>query len=318
MTRGKGIKQLTFPIFFVATIFCASKLLLSTSSGNLSAVHTNVSENLSRQMGHSSQETLVDARRGVQQSYSNSTHFTPQIIWQGLRPEGDIIFASCDGKYFQEHAAPFVSSANVARNNAHIHVINPDVDTRALMRDFSLRKLNISMTLSLEYTNLTSVDETTYFASNRFMIASHLLDHVRRVMVLDIDCLIMSHIEFPQNIHLGLFLRESAPGTSGWVALGTKVAAGLVFVSRDSKEFLLGVQRRVFRHGLVWYVDQVALYEQYIDEGWEGNPRFLNFNNGDLDWEFTEGSKIWTGKGERKHSNSIYLEKKKEFAQMLV
>lgn len=317
MWHGKGVKYLTFPILVFATIFffCASNLLRSDSSGQLSPTNTQVSEKWAHEGGHSRHEMVVHAGHSFQQLSSNSTRILPQVLWQAERPAGDIIFASCDGNYFREHAVPFVSSANVAKNNVHIHVVNPKDDIKAMMSDITSRKLKISVTLSLEYTDLTSLAENTYFASNRFMIASQLLEEAKRIMIVDIDCLIMAHIEFPENKDLGLFLRDSAPGTTGWVALGTKVAAGMVFVTRDSKDFLVGVQRRIFEHGLVWYVDQVALYEQFIAGGWEENPRFLNFNNGDLDWEFTEGSKIWTGKGERKNSNAVYLDKKKEFAQ---
>ena len=314
MGYGKQVKYLTpvLVIFVFAIIYFASNCLLTDSSSRVPPAFYQDTEKRTRGDGVFSKGEVFRGYNAQQ-----STHFVPKIVWLAERPTGDIIFASCDGNYFREHAASFVSSANIAGNNVHVHVVNPKEYTKAQISDISGLKVNISVTFSLEYTSLASLEEKTYFASNRFMTGSQLLEEATRVMIVDIDCLLMSHIEFPENKDLGLFLRESAPGTSGWVALGTKVAAGMVFVTRDSKDFLLGVQRRILEHGLVWYVDQVALYEQFIDGGWDRNPRFFNFNNGHLDWEFTEGSKIWTGKGDRKNSNEVYVEKKKYFAQRL-
>ena len=36
-----------------------------------------------------------------------------------------------------------------------------------------------------------------------------------------------------------------------------------------------------------------------------------------MDWEFTDTSKIWTGKGNRKHKNIRYLEAKKHYEEKL-
>ena len=36
-----------------------------------------------------------------------------------------------------------------------------------------------------------------------------------------------------------------------------------------------------------------------------------------MDWEFIEGTTIWTGKGPRKYDNPVYVGKKEEFADLL-
>jgi len=315
MEHTRGSKSLAFSVFVFAFILCSSKLLQIDSSGKRAHIGPQVSMNIDSESEHAREETVVPSGPSAQYLSSDSGFIIPEVVWQAERPTGDILFASCDGVYFREHATPFMSSANLAENDVHIHVVNPEDDTKVMMHEISGRKLNVSVTFSLEHTNLASLNENAYFASNRFLIASQLLEEATRIMIVDIDCLIMSHIAFPENKDLGLFLRESQPGTSDWVALGTKVAAGMVFVTRDGEDFIRGVRHRIFEHGLVWYVDQVALYEQFIGGDWEGSSRFLNFNNGDLDWEFKEGSKIWTGKGERKKKNAVYLDKKNEFAQ---
>ena len=51
------------------------------------------------------------------------------------------------------------------------------------------------------------------------------------------------------------------------------------------------------------------------------NIYHINNNNHDNDngpdWEFLEGSKIWTGKGEQEHSNQTYLQIKQELKALL-
>ena len=43
-------------------------------------------------------------------------------------------------------------------------------------------------------------------------------------------------------------------------------------------------------------------------------PSFkLVFDNDFMDWEFREGTTVWTGKGSRKFDNPTYVNAKKEF-----
>jgi hypothetical protein len=35
-----------------------------------------------------------------------------------------------------------------------------------------------------------------------------------------------------------------------------------------------------------------------------------------MDWEFREGTNIWTGKGPRKYDNPVYVGKKDQFTKM--
>ena len=66
-------------------------------------------------------------------------------------------------------------------------------------------------------------------------------------------------------------------------------------------------------YGLRWFVDQVALYEQYIEEGWDKRSDFIDFGANVMDWQFLPDSYIWTGKGDRKYNNTTYVNKKVEF-----
>jgi len=242
-----------------------------------------------------------------------------EVIWPDdfkERPKGDVLFASCDSVYFHEHGIPLIASANAARNDIHIHVVNPVEHVFTEIHKIAHQTPDIMVTFSYENTDLTLVDSRTYYASNRFMVAEQVLKYADRVMIIDTDCLVMDHIVFPEGKDLGLYTRDSLPGTQGWEQRGTKVAAGIVLLTQDTIPYIQSVSKRVKEHGLRWFVDQVALYEQYIEDGWDKSDKFIDFNDGDMDWNFVEGSKIWTGKGERKYKNLTYVNKKIEFARM--
>jgi len=239
-----------------------------------------------------------------------------KVIWPDdfeERPKGDVLFASCDSVYFHDHAIPLIASANVAGNDIHVHVVNPVEHVFTEIHKVAHQTDNINVTFSYENTDLSLVDSRTYYASNRFMVAEQILQHADRLMIIDTDCLIMDTIEFPEGKTLGLFTRDSLPGTQGWEQRGTKVAAGIVLLTQETIPYIQGVAARVKEYGLRWFVDQVALYEQYLHDGFDKSDKFIDFSDMDMDWNFVAGSKIWTGKGERKYKNMTYVDKKREF-----
>lgn len=243
-----------------------------------------------------------------------------KVIWPDdfeERPKGDVLFASCDSVYFHDHAIPLIASANVAGNDIHVHVVNPVEHVFTEIHKVAHQTDNINVTFSYENTDLSLVDSRTYYASNRFMVAEQILEHADRLMIIDTDCLIMDTIEFPEGKTLGLFTRDSLPGTQGWEQRGTKVAAGIVLLTQETIPYIQGVAARVKEYGLRWFVDQVALYEQYLHDGFDKSDKFIDFSDMDMDWNFVAGSKIWTGKGERKYKNMTYVDKKREFHKLV-
>ncbi|MBM55633.1 MAG: hypothetical protein CMB32_03645 [Euryarchaeota archaeon] len=245
----------------------------------------------------------------------------PRVIWyDNKRPRGDVVLVSCDELYFIEHAVPLIASARESENDIHVHVVNPQESFFKVAPLVAKQVGQISVSFSYEETNISSLDNATYYACNRFMIAEQILNKAERILILDADLLILSHLDFPPEKSLGLFTRESAEGTSGWVKEGTKLLAGIVFLTKDTSGFIRGVNNRITAYGLRWYVDQVSLHEQYVEDGWDHSDRFYEFNRDEskwFDWEFKPDSKIWVGKGERKYTNAAYVAKKKFFQKMI-
>lgn len=232
------------------------------------------------------------------------------------------LYASCDPIYLRDHAPALMASAAKANNNLHIHIINGGGEEVRFMD--GLRQKWENMTdAALSYTwdkqfaiGMTPAENRTIFACDRFVTVTDIIvnHNINSYLIIDVDCLIMKHIEEPKA-DIGLFFREPLPGTVGWEYAGTRIAAGAVYYSPSSYMFALQVDERVRKGPYVWFLDQIALNEAYEDN--KDKYTFEKFTPEFLDWEFKEGTTIWTGKGPRKHDNPTYVAKKQYFDRMM-
>lgn len=242
-------------------------------------------------------------------------------------PVGVFVFASCDMAYLDSHAPAFIASNAIAGNSIHIHLMEqPGFRATSLSKLVALRirydalAKGTRMTFSIETLQVpkgvNSETLRTYYASNRFLIAPRLLSCGGTMYLSDIDSIFLNKME-KLDADVGLFLRESLPGTVGWEALGTKVAAGLVYYSgsENSRQFASKVVNNLNTNGLVWFTDQVSLHQAYTY--YEKKMKFHTFDMSVMDWEFRDSSPIWTGKGTRKDLDKRYLAKKMEMESKL-
>lgn len=239
------------------------------------------------------------------------------------------LFASCDSKYLRVHAPALVASAAYHNNSIHINVCGAGDDDRDILDDMSSKYHKISewphsdFTWSMSTPMIDVKDNTqgpdterTAYACDRFLTAGIVLEHHEEdLLIIDTDCLVMQHIEPITDDQVGLFLREPLPGVQGWETQGTRVAAGAVFISRSAAPFLESVAERIRKGPVKWFLDQVALNEAY--QAHIADYRFRYFDAQFMDWEFVEGTTIWTGKGPRKYDNPTYLGKKSFFERMM-
>jgi hypothetical protein len=222
-----------------------------------------------------------------------------------------------------------VASAAYHNNSLHINVCGAGVDDRDILDDMSSKYHKISewphsdFTWSMSTPMIDVKDNTqgpdverTAYACDRFLTAGIVLEHHEEdLLIIDTDCLVMQHIEPITHDQVGLFLREPLPGVQGWETQGTRVAAGAVFISRSAAPFLESVAERIRKGPVKWFLDQVALNEAYQEH--IADYRFRYFDAQFMDWEFVEGTTIWTGKGPRKYDNPTYLAKKSFFERMM-
>ena len=236
------------------------------------------------------------------------------------------LFASCDTKYLNSHAPALIASAAYHHNPIHINVCGAADGDRDLLDHLcsqfskiagdSVGDMTWSMSTPMIYDAKAIDAQRTAYACDRFIIAPIIMEqHKEDLLIIDTDCLIMNHIEPIRNDQVGWFLRPSLPGVQGWEIAGTRVAAGAVFVSCDALPFLHSVSARIKKGPMKWFLDQVALNEAY--QAHVSEYRFRYFDEHFMDWEFLQGTTIWTGKGDRKYENSTYLTKKNEFDRMI-
>lgn len=204
------------------------------------------------------------------------------------------VLASCDSKYFLDHHKAFYRSAVDCGYIPHINVINP---TKEVLKTYVP---NLRVTYG--------PDVKVFYAINRFLIADKYISD-EGILITDIDCFFnkpMPRIEED----VGLFLREyeSFPGM--------KVAAGIMWINRTpaAKEYITRVANNIKNRPQEWYVDQLAIYEEYINM--KDKMSTFVFDNTHMDWEYNNDSYMWTGKGSRKYTNSTYLGKKKQLEEL--
>jgi hypothetical protein len=235
----------------------------------------------------------------------------------GEVPVGAVFFAACDANYFKKFAPAFVSSIGAnSSTNIHIHVINPDDEVFALACYLNSR-VSQHVTYTFEDRDLSQYSDEqkrALYASLRFLIAPFILSHADQLLILDIDCLVMKTFDFPAY-PVGYFPREPLPGTVGWEAEGTKCAAGCVFLDKSALNVANAISETLGGLELRWFNDQIALNHVMNQV-----PKdFVHKFDGEfMDWEFKEGTAIWTGKGPRKYENAKYVEMQNKYTDSIM
>jgi hypothetical protein len=135
-------------------------------------------------------------------------------------------------------------------------------------------------------------------------------------MILDIDNYLMNNFIWPDGGYdAGLFIRDPLPGTTGWEQESTHVAAGIVYLNmKKAISFAVDVSDRIRQaNEMIWFLDQNVLWKAYND--WKDKISFYKFERHIMDWEFKHGTMLWTGKGQRKHSDKTYVEQKNKYTK---
>lgn len=230
----------------------------------------------------------------------------------GELPTKRVVYAACDKKYFKSHAPSLIYSLNDIGKDIHIHICEPD--SNVLNMEAVLKK-DIDVKMTCSYNDIewpTPIDVKTYYSCLRFMMLPNLLQHTDAMMIVDVDCLFMNNFEWPTT-DAGYFSRKSKEGTTGWVAKGSRVNAGCVYLTRNALPVAHSIKERISMGPMKWFIDQIALSEVFNEVDEKDITRFdYNF----MDTEFIEGTVIWAGKGSSKYESKTYLDAKKKFNQL--
>lgn len=226
----------------------------------------------------------------------------------------NLVFASCDRKYFLEHGEAFVTSAYMNGETPHIHIqseSNED-DVRELEKKITGKFTSFRLHYMDYRSKYDRAESRSCFAIGRFIFGQQL--HHNNLLILDIDSFIRKPINWSDfsKIDYSLFFRDPLPGTVGWEKEGTHVAAGAVYVSHRSRLLEITMDEINIHPSLPWFVDQRALHRAHLRLKDEEN--YCQMPKTYIDWEFSPDSIIWTGKGQRKKSEAYLNEKSTYFS----
>jgi len=229
----------------------------------------------------------------------------------GEVPSYPVVFAACDKHYFKEHAPSLVYSCNDVGKDVHIHVTEAEQETYNIANILNT-DTDVKCTFSYNEKENMGRGQRTYYACLRFLVLPVILPHAKKVMTVDVDCMIMKDFGWPE-LPAGFFPREPIPGTVGWENEGTRVAAGAVYMDDRALPLAEAVAERIQQGPWEWFLDQIALSESFarVDDS-----QLEKFDSEFMDWEFKDGTTIWTGKGDRKFNDLRYVEMKKKFNRL--
>ena len=232
-----------------------------------------------------------------------------------ILPQGKVLFCAADSKYFLRFGPAFVQSCIDFDQKLHIHIINRNEEAMRLQT--MIQDNHEVITFTSESVDLAGTDERTYYACNRFLVASHILRLCDAAMILDIDNILMNEVQW-NTCDIGLFLRDPLPGTTGWEHESTHVAAGIVsFTTPLGLDYLNRVSDRIKSYDkLRWFADQNALWKVY--EEIKHRVSTFVYDGSIMDWEFKPGTMLWTGKGPRKYDDPTYVSKDNELTERLL
>jgi len=227
---------------------------------------------------------------------------------KGELPKGPCIYAACDSIFFEEHAPSLIYSANDIKKDVHIHVCNPTESVLSI-QDKLRKTTDINVTFS--YNEKSIIEDGhrktahTYYASLRFLYVHHIIRAAKKVLVTDVDCLFKNDFKWPEESY-GYFPRRNR-------RINECVAAGVVYFTEESLKTIELLQNKIINSRQEWFADQIAL-------GWYFNEvvtdKAKHFDEYFMDWDFKKNSVMWTGKGDRKYNNQIYVQAKKEFNRL--
>lgn len=239
-----------------------------------------------------------------------------------------LIYAASDTKYFAEHGIEFITSC-VENNNKCVVSIFPNleesIDIQQSRLKTSLNSLKQKLTIESEklltiyleeiseYSQFNIIENRSLYASYRFLKLYDILNiHQEDVLVLDIDSIVLKQLH-PIEADLGFYLRlNNNVGSNEYEKNGMKIAAGILFVSKNEKQFAFDLKEAILKRQIMWFVDQHALLEVY--KKYKSDKHIFDFAETKwLDWNFLNDTYIWTAKGESRKSDPTYINKKKDF-----
>jgi len=210
-----------------------------------------------------------------------------------------------DKKYLK-HVFNLLRSLDFHHNSVRVSICllnipNPDLVSNKIKSIYK----NIELSF-FDYEQQYSQKETKALAANhRVFFVNDLLERgYQKIFYLDCDSIvrgdIVNEISKLENSDISIIFRHFADERS-------KVAAGAILFRNNpaTKEFIAEWEKKIEPIKNCWFSDQITFYETYLEKN--NTVSFSNLAPEMNDWTFKDTSIIWSGKGDRKKENLIYL-----------
>lgn len=230
-----------------------------------------------------------------------------------LNPETPLVVTVCDEDYFP-YAYALAKSIEYFDKRARIciHVINPSKQLLHRLKEIVQGAAHIFSSYEIiDLASLADEQKKTYYASARFLLICDLLNKVESpLLCLDADSLVVNPIDndFNTNDNADIYLARR--DMRGQESLHLKVATGTIYIrnSIGSKKFFNHLKEEVISRfdvgNLPWFTDQIIFSEAI---GRIKAAKVRNIKTKYADWNFSDNSIIWAGKGERKSLDLNFL-----------
>ena len=232
------------------------------------------------------------------------------------------ILAACDSSYLYKYAKSFITSCGVVKNNVHIHLVSSDQQDidylEFLKKGYTI--LNPTGYFTYSYDNTINgkklndlkepelTERKVYYQCSRFRIIEEIVNC--DILILDIDSLILKNIEV-LDADVGLFFRHNfkSKHKDPWLTEAGQIPAGIVYCSKNHLDFFSIVNQTIESDRKLSGLEQMGLlraFQHFKDK------RYKEISLDFFDWKMTEGTPIWTAKGNKGKTTPRFLSKQKE------
>ena len=227
-----------------------------------------------------------------------------------------LVFTACDDNYLG-YASSLIRSVDLFSPGFGfiLHLINPSDDSLERVQQLRNELRFTRLSVSFERIDLSGIDQDqqrAYFASARFPQLSRLLAQTKApILSLDADSLVVNPIDMNFSdkldadvVILRRHLKESLPEELA-------VATGSFWLKPTENvcQFFDAIAKQIDEHlqerRLKWFIDQILFYRQMQQHS--NVVRFYNLKRKYADWDFSEGSIVWAGKGPRKENDMRFF-----------
>lgn len=225
------------------------------------------------------------------------------------------IVVSCDDAYAMAYLPPLCASAHLYKQRLHARIINASDESHVLFRMVERLDPNITFDfVDRKLDHYGDIQKKVIYAAERYDAAAEFIYAYKcGVLVLDVDSYINRPIDWSWATKpLGIWdRRDENLGNNDIEKAGMKVIACCY---SDNEHFFDLVYSKIHMQKFgYWFLDQVAVYEAW-QESQLDHVQLRGL--GIIDWEFDDQTMIHTGKGNRKFTNSKYIERCDEFREV--